>query len=143
MQQLQGYKKGGGNYTSSFSILDTGNYICLLVCNYPCNTKDELAAKEAEYIRQYKNDDMYECVNKQIPCRTAKQYRTENKDYFKQYYKDNKDTILQQQKKYKQTGKAKEVRNESHACDCGGTYKMRHKGRHEKSKKHMKWEATK
>ena len=142
IQLLQRYKKGGGNYTSSFSILETGNYKCLLVCNYPCDTKDELTTKEAEYIRQYKNDDIYECVNMCIPSRLCNEYLTDKKGYFRQYYEDNKDSMLQQQKQYRQTGKAKEFRNELHACDCGSKYTMQHKARHEKTKKHMKWEAT-
>ena len=131
VQQLACAKKGLTHaYMSSFSILESGNYKCLLLCNYPCNTKDELTAKEAEYIRQYKNDDMYECVNMCIPGRNRAEYRKDNaekiKQYDKQYRKDNEEKV-----------KAK-VR-----CGCGGKYTMVNKARHGKSKKHMKWEATK
>ena len=116
------YKKGLVTYVSSFSILETGNYKCLLVCNYPCNAKDELSSKEAEYIKQYKNDDMYECVNMCIPGRTDAEYRKDNAEKIKQ---DDK----QRRKKKVQ-------------CGCGGKSTMQNKARHEKTKKHMKWEAT-
>jgi hypothetical protein len=102
------------------------------VCNYPCNTKDELAAKEAEYIKQYRNDDMYECVNMCIPGRTNKQYS-----------QDNKEKIAEYQKQYRQTEKHKDIRKVSHICGCGSKYTIEHKARHFKTKKHMKWEATK
>ena len=129
VQSLRYYKNGTHSYVSSFSILETGNYKCLLVCNYPCNTKDELTTKEAEYIRQYRNDDMYECVNMCIPGRTDAEYRKDNaekiKQYDKQYRKDNAEKIK---------GKVQ--------CGCGGKYTMVNKARHERSKKHMKWEAT-
>ena len=121
VQCFQGYKKGKYSYMSSFAILETGNYKCLLVCNYPCDTKDELIAKEAEYIRQYRNDDKYECVNKCMPGRTAKEFNRE----------------------YRQTEKFKDIRKASHVCGCGGKYKIHYKARHERSGKHMKWEATK
>jgi len=167
--QWRDYKKGKGHSKlTSFSILETGNYKCLLVCNYPCNTKDELTAKEAEYIRQYKNDDMYDCVNICIPDRTKKEYVQDNKEkiaeYKKQYIQDNKEKITEYKKQYVQDNKekmaeyAKQYRldnkeklseykkekcKKSHACDCGGKFKMSNKARHFKTKQHMKWEATK
>ncbi len=63
-----------------------------LLVLYPCNTKDELLAKEAEYIRTFK------CVNKVIPDRTKqeydKEYRIKMKDnYLKEYNELFKDKI--------------------------------------------------
>jgi len=168
VQCLRDYKNGYHSYVSSFSILETGNYKCLLVCNYPCNTKDELTAKEGEYIRQYKNDDMYECVNKRLPNPTEKeimerkkQWRKDNKEIIKEkdrernkkYYQDNKEKVTQTHAQYRTDNKEKiaeykkqyrqtENYKKSHACDCGGKFKIQHKTRHERSKKHMKWEAT-
>ena len=156
LQCFRRYKKSKYAYISSFSILETGNYKCLLVCNYPCDTKDELTAKEAVYIRQYKNDDMYECVNMYMPCRTPE----DNKKYFKQYYEDNEKKLSQQQKQWRTNNKertieyAKQYRtdnkekiaekcNKKVQCGCGGKYTIQNKARHEKTKKHMKWEATK
>ena len=42
-------------------ILECGDYKCELVLEYPCNNKQELQLKEAEYIRNN------ECINKHIP----------------------------------------------------------------------------
>jgi len=173
VQHKKQYEKGNKlRYLSSFIILETGNYKCLLVCNYPCNTKDELTAKEAEYIKQYRNDDMYECVNINIPGRTSTEYYEDNKDRilerYKQYYEDNKGMVLEQNKQYRIDNRdrlleykkqyraenkekiaeyAKQHRQKekyitTHACQCGGKSTMQNKARHEKTKKHMKWEAT-
>ena len=155
MQCLRRYQRGKCNYTSSFSILETGNYKCLLVCNYPCNTKDELTTKEAEYIRQYKKDDMCECVNKNIPNRTSKEYYKDNVDKIKQYHQgikektsewgkqyrlDNKEKITEYRKQYRKDN-AEKIK-EKVQCGCGGRYTMVNKASHERTKKHMKWEAT-
>lgn len=173
MQKFRAYQQGKKTYTSSFCILETDNYKCLLVCNYPCNTKDELTAKEAEYIRQYKNDDMYECVNIFIPRRTVQEYYQDNKEKIigkkKQYYEDNKEKIGEYRKQYttdnkekiaeykkqyrtdnkeKIKGKRQQYRQTdkqkvSHTCECGGKFKINDKARHERTKKHIKWMTTK
>ena len=53
--------------------------------------KTERNKIEAEYIRQYKLDDTYNCVNVGIPGRTTNEYYIDNKDKFKQYRSDNKE----------------------------------------------------
>ena len=96
-----GYKlfmNGTSNYVSSFEILKFGDaYIELVILN-PCNSKTELDAVEGNYIREM------DCINKNIPGRTSKQYRIDNKDeikqYKKQYYIENKDKINEYQSKY-------------------------------------------
>lgn len=65
-----------------------------LVEKYPCNDKMELERRERYYIENY------ECVNKQIPTRTIKEWREANKDYFKDYYQENKDKLIKQNKQY-------------------------------------------
>tara|TARA_R110000803_G_scaffold32014_3_gene70873 strand:- start:858 stop:1403 length:546 start_codon:yes stop_codon:yes gene_type:complete len=69
-----------------------------LVENYPCNSKIELKARERWYIENN------ECVNKQVPNRTQKEYALENKDkikdYKKEHYQDNKEQISKQIKQY-------------------------------------------
>jgi len=74
-----------------------------LVENYPCNSKEELHAREGYYI---KNNV---CINKNIPGRDQKQYYNENKEqilkYRKKYYIDNKEDVLKQHKKYYQENK--------------------------------------
>jgi hypothetical protein len=46
---------------NSNKILECGDYKCELVLDYPCNNKQELELKEAEYIRNN------ECINLRIP----------------------------------------------------------------------------
>jgi len=76
-----------------------------LVESFPCNSKDELKAKERWYIENN------ECVNKQIPNRTKKEYRQDNKEQilekWKQYRQDNKEIISKQTKQYQLDNKEK------------------------------------
>jgi Uri superfamily endonuclease len=82
----------------SYLILDCEDYKMELVEEYPCNNKQQLLKKEAEYI---KNN---ECCNKAIPQRTYKEYRVDTaivfKEKIKHYYKNNADKIKEQQKQY-------------------------------------------
>ena len=83
------YMDGKGNYITSFKILEKTSATIILLENYPCNSKEELTAREAFYIRENN------CVNKIIPLRTDKQYREDNKDILsekaKDRYKNNED----------------------------------------------------
>jgi hypothetical protein len=85
------------NYNGDFKCC----YIELLEPN-PCNNKNELDKKEGEYIRQYKTDNNYIVINKNIAGRTRKQYNQDNADKFKQYEKDNADKIKERKKQYYQ-----------------------------------------
>jgi hypothetical protein len=63
------YKEGKTKkYMSSFEVLKNNNYDIYLLENYPCNNRDELRAKEGEYIKQF------ECINKNIAGRTKEQF---------------------------------------------------------------------
>ena len=81
-----------------------------LILLYPCNSKDELLAKEAEYIRTLN------CVNKVIPNRTKqeydKEYRIKMKDneHYKQIHKKNRENYEKTEKRIK-TMKTVSVRN--------------------------------
>lgn len=66
------YKKGNGDFTTSYKVLECEDYKILLVEDYPCDRKEQLHAREGEWIRKM------DCVNKVIPGRTKKQYRQEN-----------------------------------------------------------------
>ena len=86
------YLKGKYRFITSFKILERNNYEIILVELYPCNSKDELSARERYWIENTKN-----CVNKCIPTRTKKEYSEANKDKIKetkkQYREANKDKI--------------------------------------------------
>ena len=64
---------------SVFDLFDkygVNNCQIVLVENYPCNSKNELHAREAHYIRSMK------CVNKVIPLRTKKEYYEDTKEHY-------------------------------------------------------------
>lgn len=123
-QRLGKHKRS--NITSK-QVLQYQDARILLVLKFPCNSKEELEAKEAGYIR---NND---CVNKMIPQRTPEQYREDNKEkikdyrdnnkeqqkqyyednqdkikeYLKQYYEENKEDIIEKSKEYYENNKEK------------------------------------
>jgi hypothetical protein len=126
---------------------------------YPCKSREELEAREGYYIRNY------DCVNKNIPGRTKKEYYNDNKDeilvsckkyykdkkdeileYRKKYYKSNKDEILEYHKKYRNDNKDKLNKYQKEKgcikieCSCGGRYTNNNKSIHIKTKKHIKYE---
>lgn len=90
------WKKGKYRYTSSFDILELGDYRIELMENYPCDNKEELRAREGHFIRQH------ESVNKVIAGRTPSQWRAENQEEIKakkhKYYIENKNCINQKNK---------------------------------------------
>ena len=66
-----------------------------LIMHYPCNSKDELIAKERQWIKQIGT------LNKRIEGRTKKEYREENKDALREkakVYRENNTDILKQRK---------------------------------------------
>ena len=153
------WKEGGHSYTSSYKILEYQTCYIELLENCPCSSKEELLKKEGEYIRSM------ECVNKNIPTRTIKQYyldnkekineqkkqyRIDNKDKIKeqkkQYYLDNSEKILEREKKYYEANKEQKKEyylnnanklKQKHTCQCGGRYTTSGKSYHLKTKKHQ------
>ena len=85
------WKNGKGTYTTSFNIIDNGDYYMELLEAVSCSSFDELAKKERHYI------ESIDCINKLIPGRnhkeSCKQYYDNNKEKMKQYYSDNKEKI--------------------------------------------------
>jgi group I intron endonuclease len=75
------------------------NVEIILIENYPCNSKDELHARERYWI-----DELKPTLNKQLPGRTKKEWAEDNREYLtekkKQYYEDNKEEIRQYKKQY-------------------------------------------
>ena len=96
--------------TTSFNLFDKyGIDMCkiILIENVNASNYDELASREAYYIRTLK------CVNKVIPLRTGveyykdneekiKEYREKNKEKQKEYYEDNKTELRESHKEYYQ-----------------------------------------
>ena len=106
------------NFISSFKIFENGNYCIVLLEKYPCDTKDELLARERhwcnelECINQRKNQGMYNLLGE--------------KGYDKYNYEKNKDIINSK-------------KNEKHECICGGKYTHTNKAQHIRSVKHQEY----
>lgn len=84
----------------------------ILLENYPCETRDELRAREAEYIKNKP------CVNKANPYRTEedcikwdKEYREANKEKIREmdkiYREEHKDELKEKNKIYREKNKEK------------------------------------
>jgi group I intron endonuclease len=80
------------------------NVEIVLVETYPCNSKDELNARERKWI-----DELKPSLNKALPCRTKKQWEQDNKEKVavyaerkKQRRQDNKDKIAEMNKQLEQ-----------------------------------------
>lgn len=98
---VSGYKywmNGKGWFVYSYSIIEEGNYQIELLEAFPCNSKDELNAREGYYIRTI------DCVNKRVEGRTTKEYHEVNKEkiaeYHKEWRKENHDEVLEKGKAY-------------------------------------------
>ncbi len=80
------HKFKNGIKHSSADIIAGGNYRIEEVELVDFDDKKELRERERFYITNDKN-----CVNKNIPNRTAQDWRLDNPEYNKEYYKQNKD----------------------------------------------------
>jgi|ETNvirnome_6_100_1030635.scaffolds.fasta_scaffold52591_1 hypothetical protein len=140
------FLNGESHYLSSFEILKTDNYRIELIEKFPCDSKDELTAREGHFIRTM------ECVNKQIAGRTIKEWGQDNPEYNKQYRENNKEAISAQNKQYREKNREtlsakqrqfyqdnKKELVQKHVCECGGKYTYKHKSRHLKTKKHLNY----
>ena len=158
--------EGGKRSTcKSFAILGRGDYSYSLVEDCPCNSKEQLFARERFYIQ-----NNY-CVNKCVPGRTAKEWREDNKEVIiekqkqyrethkkeiAEYYQNNKEKIAERDKAFYQNNKEKiaerdkayyqnnkemisEKRKEKIRCECCiCEVTKRDWGKHIKTKKHQK-----
>ena len=85
-------------FCTSFSILEYGDAEIILIENCPCESKEELKARERFHIE---NNN---CVNKKIPGRTMKEYKQlpevkeKNNKQKRENYHKNKDAILERER---------------------------------------------
>jgi len=99
------YKNGGkAKYMSSFKMLEYEDADVELIELYPCTCKAELHTREKYWIKNSPN-----CCNHNIPTRTQKEYREDNKEIIaqkqKQYNESNKEDILKQKRIYYEANK--------------------------------------
>ncbi|DBA05248.1 TPA: hypothetical protein N0F65_007410 [Lagenidium giganteum] len=92
------------------------------------------------------------CVNKTNPIRIAKlsqkSYYEENEETIKEkgktYREKNKDTISARDRQYYANNKEKFMKYnlDNKDCPCGGKYTNGSKAKHNKTKKHIKWQSS-
>ena len=109
--------RGGKNQNNekqihTFEEYGIDNCFITLIESYPCSSKDELASREAYYIKSMT------CVNKVVP--RGRQYIKSNNPL--EYYNNNKDLL-----------------NVKFTCACGVHIVERHKGKHLKTFKHQQF----
>jgi hypothetical protein len=108
------------------------SYEILQQFNNDLKVKDELHYIERAYIEL-----LNPSLNREIPMRTIKEWRQDNKEKIKQHYQDNKEHY----KQYYQDNKEaiKQYKKEKFICECGGKYITSNKLRHFKTKKHQNY----
>ena len=141
-----------GKSKTLFEKYGIENVKIILIKNYPCEGKKELEAEEATYIRNNK------CVHRNIPSRSQKEYREDNKEKLKAYFKDynetnkekkqeyfkgycetNKEKLNEQRRQYREVNKEKinEKKKEKIKCECGCEVLKQNIRQHQSNKKHM------
>ena len=103
------------------------NVHIILIEHYPCNSSEELLARERYYI-----DTLGAQLNKQLPGRTRGEYREQHRDklieYNREYREENREALAEQQREIVE-------------CECGLTPVRAALARHRKTKKHHDYMA--
>jgi len=93
------WTNGCKEYITSFELFQLGTPTIELIESYPCNSRDELSAREGHHQR------LNECVNLRIAGQTREQYLDANQEKInkrmKQYYDANQAKICEQKKQYR------------------------------------------
>ena len=97
------------------------NFYIELIETYPCNSKEELGAREGQWIRQIGT------LNKNVSGRSSKEYWQDNierkRENARSFYDSHQDKILQDIK-------------ERCTCECGTDVNIHHIARHRNTTKH-------
>ena len=128
--------------------MENDDYDIILIEDLPCNSKDQLFARERYYTNEI------ECVNiRKNQGRCLELGKTEydklrKKEYLdknietmkikhKEYYDKNIETMKIKNKEYRDENKEK--LNEKFTCLCGGKFTHNNQSIHIKTKKHLKY----
>jgi hypothetical protein len=94
------WKDGKRGNITSFQVIDQGDYEITLLELCPCNSRDELTARERYWVETLK------CVNRCIPSRTRKEYKEDHKEFIadiqKTYYQEHKEELKQYRQDHKE-----------------------------------------
>ena len=132
-------------YTKMLELGKENFYIELLL-NFPCNNKEELRAKEGEYIRKLAT------LNTNIAGRNRNSWRADfpekGRVQAQQYRETYPERVKESQRKYREKYRDKlrttnleryHTQSKNCQCECGSTYTLCHKARHERTKKHQEY----
>ena len=89
------YKAGQAAYVSSYALFDKcgiENCKIELIEDYPCESREQLAKREGQYIRRE------ECINKVVAGRTVKEWFEEHPEYKKEYDRNYREANKEQKK---------------------------------------------
>ena len=119
-----------------------------LVELYPCETKEELFAREGYHIKNNKCVNRYVAGNqlavgiKEYHQIYRNQHKDENIEYGKIYRENNKQKLKENRTIYvaKNIDKIKEYSQTKNVCSCGGKYTNHDRPKHYRTKKHIKWQ---
>ncbi len=149
-KRLHQHKKKNNGCTSKI-LFEQGVVSIVLVEEVCCENRDQLKARERHYIENFN------CINKNIPGRTQKEYKNQYKidnkeqikEYNKQYKIDNKEQIKEQIKEYKKEYNKqyytdnkeyiKQYQSKHFICGCGSKITIGAKSNHLKTKKHTEY----
>jgi hypothetical protein len=137
MQYLEGKRQTRMSVFELFEEDGPHNCKILLIELFPCNSKEELNAREGTHIINN------QCVNKQIAGRTQKQYIAENKDKIREiqrlYRENNKDKVKENKAAYYQKNREKILEQEKVTiiCECGCSIIKKLLQKHMKTDKHI------
>lgn len=114
------------------------NWSMIEIEKFPCKDRNEACAQERYWLEKLNAN-----LNSQIPNRSKKEYRQENKAQLsadgKKYYQENREPLLEYGKKYKLSNKVRLT--QKNQCECGGCYTTINKSIHLNTKKHQKYLA--
>ena len=113
-------KRPGQCFLTCFKILENKNYNIVLVENYPCQTKDELHARERYYI------ESSTCVNKYIPGRSKREYR--------ETHKKKKRFLIKHIMRHIKKNYIKKIN-----CPCGSVYQKCSSMKHKRTFNHQNY----
>lgn len=121
--------------------LGVDNFYIELIENYPCESKEQLRAREGYFIREFNS-----CIsgyNCNVAGRSKTEWYKDNKQFVKNknnlYRENNKEKITEMKKKYRENNKEKIRESEGIIveCECGCSVTKHHISRHKKTKKHI------
>jgi hypothetical protein len=99
------WKEGFGGKVTSYDLIERGDYEITLIELCPCNSRDELNARERFHIKNTP------CVNRNQPGRTFQEYYQDNKEQIEAkvmaYREDHKQEYIDYQKAYRETHRDK------------------------------------